>query len=181
MMFAVFFLGISVYLYTGLGNKPLGELDAFLPPMEYESTIQAAEGGVSMIKTDNGKEVWLDDYQQALTLAKTQNKPIFIDFTGFACTNCRWMESNVFTKQAVKDLFKDFILVKLFTDGQGDVYINNRNFQETRFGTVALPLYVVMSPDDKEISRLPGMTREPNDFVRFLEKGKKMPVVTASM
>ncbi len=183
VLYAVFFLGISVYLYTGLGDKPLGELDAFLPPMDYQSTIQAAGGSQNSasMPQDGAKEVWLDDYQKALAIAKEQKKPVFIDFTGFACTNCRWMESNIFTRSEVKSLLKDFVLVKLYTDGQGDMYVRNRDFQQNRFGTVALPLYVVMSADDKEISRFPGMTRQPTEFVSFLEKGKGAQVVAAGM
>jgi thiol:disulfide interchange protein len=182
VLFAVFFLGISVYIYTGLGDKPLGELDAFLPPMDYETTIQAAGGATSAVMPGGGeKEVWLDSYETALQVAKAENKPIFIDFTGFACTNCRWMESNVFTKRQVKALLKDFVLVKLYTDGQGEMYDRNRDFQQDRFGTVALPLYVVMNAENKEVNRFPGMTRETQEFVDFLEAGKQSNVVAAGI
>ncbi len=178
MLWGVFFLGISVYLYTGLNDKPLGELDAFLPPMNYQETIQAASlGGGDVSSTDpeenEGGEKWFSDYDAALAAAKEQGKPLFVDFTGFACTNCRWMESNVFTRNEVKTLFEDFVLVRLYTDGQGKVYENNRAFQEKRFGTVALPLYVTISPEDETLTTFPGLTRKPQEFVRFLEDGLK--------
>ena len=181
VLFGVFFIGISVYLYTGLGDKPLGELDAFMPPMDYESTIHAAGGGGMAAGTGAAKEVWLSSYDEALALAKAESKPIFIDFTGFACTNCRWMESNIFPKPEVQALLDDYILVKLFTDGQGEVYDQNREFQQERFGTVALPLYVVMNADDEEIARFPGMTRETSEFVGFLQKGISPKVASATM
>ena len=73
---------------------------------------------------------------------------MFIDFTGFACTNCRWMEANVFSLPEVKALLDNFVNVRLYTDGQGAQYDANRKLQEGRFGTVALPLYVIVSNGD---------------------------------
>lgn len=169
MMFSVFFLGISVFLYNGLNGRPLGELDAFLPPIEYRETIEAAGGDAS----DNGsreKEQWFSDYQAALSKAKNEAKPLFVDFTGFACTNCRWMEANVFTIPKVKERLGQFILVRLYTDGQGEQYDRNRAFQQQRFGTVALPLYAIVSSDDKTIGTFPGLTRKPEEFISFLDQ-----------
>jgi thiol:disulfide interchange protein len=177
MLWSMFFLGISIYIYTGLGDKPLGELDAFLPPMNYQETIQAAgmgASGVSVLEAEpasTDKEKWYSSYEQALKVAKETSRPIFIDFTGFACTNCRWMESNIFTRSEVKSLLSEYVLVKLYTDGQGKVYENNRMFQEERFGTVALPLYVAMSGEDETLTSFPGMTRKPEEFIRFLREG----------
>ncbi len=176
MLWAVFFLGVSVYIYTGLNDKPLGELDAFLPPMNYQETIQAASmgsmtGGTSRGSHAEGEEQWFSDFASAQQAAQEQSKPIFVDFTGFACTNCRWMESNIFPRSDVRALFKDFILVRLYTDGQGDIYDRNREFQEARFGTVALPLYVTLMPDGEQLTVFPGLTRKPQEFVRFLKDG----------
>ncbi len=187
MLWGVFFLGISVYLYTGLNDKPLGELDAFLPPMNYQEAIQAASMG-SMTGAGmstggetasshgdaaalHGEERWFSDYESALKAAQQEGKPVFLDFTGFACTNCRWMESNIFPRPDVQELFRDYVLVRLYTDGQGEVYERNRDFQEARFGTVALPLYVTLDSDGEKISSFPGMTRKPQEFVRFLKDG----------
>jgi thiol:disulfide interchange protein DsbD len=177
MMWAVFFLGISVYIYTGLNDRPLGELDAFLPPMNYQETIQAASlgamtgGSTQKGSHMEGEEQWFSDYASALRAAKEQSKPIFLDFTGFACTNCRWMESNIFPRPDVRALFTSYILVRLYTDGQGDIYDRNRAFQEEEFGTVALPLYVTLTPEGEKINAFPGMTRKPEEFVRFLKDG----------
>jgi len=178
MIWAMFFVGISVYLFTGLNDKPLGELDAFLPPMNYSETIHAASlgamtGGITPSTHEGGEENWYSDYNTALQAAAEQGKPIFVDFTGFACTNCRWMEANVFPRRDVKALFEDYILVRLYTDGQGELYDRNREFQEERFGTVALPLYVTLQPDGEHINSFPGLTRKPQEFVRFLQEGLK--------
>ncbi len=174
MMFSVFFLGITVFLYTGLGGKPLGEIDAFLPPIQYQETIEAARGSSASLsgeETGGTKEVWMADYAKALEKAKAESKPVFIDFTGFSCTNCRWMEANIFTRGDVKSLLDKFVMVRLYTDGRGEQYDRNRVLQESRFGTVALPLYVIMSSDDTHLGTFPGLTRKPEEFVSFLQAG----------
>ncbi len=172
MIWAIFFIGISVYLYTGLNNRPLGELDAFLPPMLYQQTIEAAAGGPTQSDAGSGKEErWITDYNTALDRSRKEGKPVFIDFTGFACTNCRWMEANVFTRSDIRGLLKNYILARLYTDGQGEAYQKNRSLQEQRFGTVALPLYVVLDPQSRELARFPGLTRRPEEFRQFLEQG----------
>ena len=176
MMWSMFFLGISIYIYTGLNDKPLGELDAFLPPMQYREAIEAATVGSIVTGSKSaaeGQERWYSNYDEALKVAKATSRPLFIDFTGFACTNCRWMESNIFPRADVKALLGEYVLVKLYTDGQGKVYESNRMFQEQRFGTVALPLYVTMSSDDRQLITFPGMTRNTEEFVRFLRDGLK--------
>ena len=173
MMWSVFFLGISIYLFTGLNAVPLGELDAFLPPMDYKGTIQAASGGDISNTTGGEEELWYSDYGKAVAAAKAEGKPVFIDFTGFACTNCRWMEANVFPRADVKKLLDGYILVRLYTDGQGEMYDRNRAFQEDRFGTIALPYYVTLSPDETVMGTFPGLTRNPEEFVGFLGDGLK--------
>ncbi|MBI5648529.1 MAG: thioredoxin family protein [Ignavibacteriae bacterium] len=174
MMFSVFFLGITVFLYTGLGGKPLGEIDAFLPPIQYQETIEAARGSSASLSSEEAggtKDVWMADYAKALEKAKAESKPVFIDFTGFSCTNCRWMEANIFTRGDVKSLLDKFVMVRLYTDGRGEQYDRNRVLQESRFGTVALPLYVIMSSDDTHLGTFPGLTRKPEEFVSFLQAG----------
>jgi thiol:disulfide interchange protein DsbD len=182
MLFSIFFIGIGIYLFSGLNGVPLGELDAFFPPMQY-SAVTAAAGGGQGPQADAAStegEQWITDYQQALTTAKQQGKTVLIDFTGFMCTNCRWMEANMFPRKDVQAELKNFVLVRLYTDGQGDIYTKNREMQEKRFGTVALPFYVMMSADDKEIARFPGMTRKPEEFLAFLNKGRQTTTAPAA-
>ncbi|MDH7514751.1 MAG: cytochrome c biogenesis protein CcdA [Bacteroidota bacterium] len=183
MLFAVFFLGISVYLYTGLGARPLGEIDAFLPPIEYNMTIRAVRGGSPVLPTPANPAMkssgasgigeadrWGTDYDESLRIAHRENKLVFIDFTGLSCTNCRWMESNVFTLPEVRELLSRFVIVRLYTDMSGEESLRNRKMQEERFGTVALPLYAVMRSDDTIVDTFPGMTRKPEEFVAFLKR-----------
>ncbi len=157
-------LAFGLYLMTGLFGAPLGEWDAFFPPY-------GSYGEIAKIRSGEPELTWRDDYEAGLAEAKATNKPIFIDFTGYACTNCRWMEANIFPEKEVHALLKQFVRVQLYTDGQGEKYKRNRDLQEANFGTVALPLYAVMTPEGKEIAHFPGMTRDVNIFVRFLKQG----------
>lgn len=163
LLYSLGCLAFSIYLTTGLFGAPLGELDAFFPPY-------GSQGHIAKIRS--GEELtWQTNYETALSEARSTGKPIFIDFTGYACTNCRWMEANVFPDPQVRSLLERYVRLQLYTDGLGEVYERNRAFQETRFGTVALPFYAIMSPEDSEIARFPGLTRDKNLFVRFLQTG----------
>jgi thiol:disulfide interchange protein len=162
-------LAVGVWMATGLAGRSLGDLESFLPPTDYETASAAAinHGG-----TTPASLAWrLNDYPAALALAKQQGKRVFIDFTGYTCTNCRWMEANIFTRPDVKAALGQFVLSRLFTDGDGDMYERQQAFQESQFKTVALPLYAVVDADGRTVTSLPGLTRDPAAFVAFLEKG----------
>lgn len=157
-------LAFGLYLMTGLFGAPLGEWDAFFPPY-------GSYGEIAKIRSGEPALTWRDDYEAGLAEARATNKPVFIDFTGYACTNCRWMEANIFPEKEVHALLKQFVRVQLYTDGRGEKYKRNRDLQEANFGTVALPLYAIVSPEGKEIAHFPGMTRDVGTFVSFLKQG----------
>ena len=163
MLFSTGFLAIAFFLLTGLMGSSLGELEAFLPPISSGGSTSSARGA--------SKELdWKKDYGQALVSAKAAGRPLFIDFTGYACTNCRWMEKNIFTVSEVREELARFERVQLYTDGQGKEYDRNRELQEQKFNSIALPLYVVIdSTTETEIARVEGLTRDPAEFVRFLK------------
>jgi thiol:disulfide interchange protein DsbD len=165
-------LSVAFYLFTGLLGYSLGELEAFLPPISSASASGAvARGG----GTGGGELTWATSYDDALEQARASGKPLFIDFTGYACTNCRWMEKNIFPQSAVRDELDRFERVQLYTDGQGPEYDRNREMLEERFKTVALPLYVVIDPrTERELARIEGLTRDPAEFARFLREGREV-------
>ena len=113
---------------------------------------------------------WVYSLDDAFILANQDNKKIFIDFTGVTCTNCRWMETNVFAKKSVEDIMSNFVLVSLYTDS-GDNYLEKRDYQINRFKTAALPYYVILDKNDLVIGEFPGMTRDVEEFKRFLQEG----------
>ena len=155
-------IGAGIYLLAAISSAPLGALAAYPPPAEYG----APEG------THSGNIVWRkDDYQGALAVAKETNKPILIDFTGYACTNCRQMEINVLTKPAIESELENFVTTRLYTDGTDAKSKSQAEFQDKNFGTVALPLYVIVSPDEKELSRFEGYDPNPENFLNFLQRG----------
>lgn len=174
VVWAIIFGAITIYLIPGLFGKGLGELDAFLPPKGYlnANVSSASAGGGDMFGESGTGEsvVWLNSYEDALALAKKENKPLFIDFTGWTCTNCRWMESNVFPLPAVQKYFKGMINVKLYTDRRKEPELSNKHFQQTKFNSIELPLYVILTPDEKLVGTK-AFTRDLQEFLDFLEKG----------
>ncbi len=156
-------LAFSLYLVTGLFGSPLGELDAFFPPYSAKGEIAQMKGGETF--------TWRSEIEPALAEASMSGRPVFIDFTGYACTNCRWMEANIFPDPEVRRLLESMILVQLYTDGQGEMYARNREFQQTRFDTVALPFYAILSPNNEIVSSFQGLTRDKNLFISFLKQG----------
>ncbi len=169
---AVFFLSVSFYLLRGLFGASLGELDAFLPPRDYGVDAWAPGNMISVSGSgESEREHWLTDYQEALRQARETGKPIFVDFTGYTCTNCRWMEANIFVRPRVRELFQKYVLLRLYTDGGKPEHEANLQMEQDRFQTIALPLYALLTPADEIIATFPGLTRNEDAFVAFLEKG----------
>jgi len=170
-LLAALFLTISVWLATGLGGKQLGALEAFLPNDPYpgtESTVSAKSGEASTALT------WLSTLEAGLAEAKKTNKRVFIDFTGYQCINCRQMEKNVFPVPEVVAQMKEYVRVKLYTDGGGseaESNQRNRELRNKRFQTVALPFYVILTPDDEFVDSFPGYTPDAKPFIDFLKNG----------
>ena len=164
---AILSLAISFYLLTGLFGARLGELESFLPP--------DLENSSSKVFGKSKEELaWIEnDLDRALAKAKTENKRVFVDFTGYTCTNCRWMEANVFPKREVEAEMSKFVLARLYTDGEGEIYERQQQYQEKNFQTVALPFYAILEPDGKTVSTFPGLTRNTPEFVDFLQKALK--------
>lgn len=174
-IFITVFFSIAFYLLIGLWDKPLGELDAFLPPSEYHEIMSATGGSAAIISNGigpkkNNEVKWLKSFEEATKLSQEKNKPIFIDFTGFTCTNCRWMEQNFFKKQEAIELFDNYILVKLYTDRFEEPYISNKKLQEEKFGSIELPMYAIITPDGKVLGT-ETFTRDFNQFLNFLKLG----------
>ncbi len=156
-MFSIVFFALALVMAPGFWKVPPPNLiDSYLP--------------VPIALKQQDKLSWGDDYAAALKQAKAEGRNVFIDFTGYTCTNCRWMEISMFPEPTVEAELQKFVRVRLYTDG-GPHGQQNQDFQVARFGDAALPLYVIMSPDDKEIARFAGMTRDVLAYLEFLRKG----------
>jgi thiol:disulfide interchange protein DsbD len=81
------------------------------------------------------------------------------------------MEANIFTRPEIKVAMNRFVLARLYTDGDGDIYDKQQVMQQQRFGTIALPLYAIVDPDGKTVTTFAGLTRNPTAFLSFLASG----------
>ena len=132
------------------------------------------------------------DYDQALAAAKATNKPIFIDFTGHGCVNCREMEANVWSDPRVKDMLRnDFVICALYVDdktslpesewytstydGKEKKTIGRKyaDFQISKFGTNAQPYYCLMDHNGNLLMKPRAYDLDKDAFVTFLKDGIK--------
>lgn len=185
IFFIVAFAGGTAYLVPGLFNIPAAKLkliSGFPPPTCYS----VYENPVNCDKP-------LLDYEQAIQLARQRNKPVLIDFTGWACVNCRRMEEKVWTNPGVEKLMKeDFILVSLYVDertklpaAQQTVYTTKSGteksiitigdkwatFQIENFKAASQPQYAIISPDEKALAKTKFYTPNPSEFAQWLQCG----------
>lgn len=203
---ALISFSFGVYMIPGLFGAPLKGLSGLLPPMQTQDFVLGT--GVSSIphfenSKDGTKIKHADflhlphgltgyfDYQQAIEESKKQNKPIFIDFTGHACVNCRKMEEYVWAKpEVLKRLQNDFIIVSLYADErkvlpEADWYTSkrdgkvkktigeqNHDLQITKYNFSAQPQYVIIDGNEKQLSGPSFFDTDEQKFVDFLDKGK---------
>ncbi len=154
------FLIFSFSLIPGMFGRPLGELDAYVPLATGSSgSSESAGAGLPWMK---------NQYKEALEKARQENKLVLVSFTGYACTNCHWMKANMFTRPEVADALKNFVLVELYTDGTDSVSEENQKLQESKFQTISIPFYAIMTPDEKAVASWAGIQRSAPDFLAFL-------------
>lgn len=188
--FIVFFAAATIYLVPGVTNTPAANLSlisGFPPPLCYSVYKNP-------VNCEKGVEP-LRDYEEALALAKKEHKPLLIDFTGWACVNCRRMEENVWTDNEVKRLMQDsFVVVSLYVDerkrlpaSQQMVFTTKDHaekniitvgdkwatFQSENFNSVQQPQYAVISPEEKILTYTKGYTPKPAEFAGWLNCGLK--------
>jgi len=204
-----------VYMIPGMFGAPLKALSGYLPPqathdfdlnkvvrdnVKLYSGSGTANAPKELCETPkyheflhlpHGLEGYFD-YDQAVKCSKEQNKPIFIDFTGHGCVNCREMEANVWSDPAVlKRLRDDYIVLALYVDDKTKLpkeewiksdYDNkmkktvgkkNADFQISKFGVNAQPFYVLMNGDGEVLTNPRAYDLDVDAFVKFLDEGKK--------
>lgn len=173
LLLSIPLLLFSFYLIPGLLGASLGIWDSWLPPKQATDVsvvYSISQRGGSGSDTEDEFEAWSDNYEASIEQAKQDNVPVFIDFTGYTCTNCRAMESNVFPLQAVQERFDRMELVRLYTDDGVDGP-ENQKFQFQLTGTVALPTYVIVNPyTGNVLDQLVGYA-DKERFQSFLDSG----------
>ncbi len=183
------FTFFTIYLIPGVTNTSAANLkliSGFPPPLCY--SVYA-----NPVNCEKGVEPLRNDYEEALQQAKKLHKPLLIDFTGWACVNCRRMEENVWTDPTVKQLMQDsFVVVSLYVDerkilpaSQQFIYTTKSNskkeiitvgdkwatFESENFDAAQQPLYAIINADEKTLTKKKDYTPSPKEFASWLECG----------
>ena len=174
----------SLYLGLGLINKsPLPLLSGFAPPSFYSYSEQG---------NFNKDITAYHDFEEAKAVSLQTGKPILVDFTGWACVNCRKMEENVWTDPEVHEMLSDrFIVTSLYVDDRSELEADEIEqispketkkirtigqkwsaFQITNFNTSSQPYYVILSPDLEVLER-PIQTATTTEYKQWLRSGLK--------
>jgi thiol:disulfide interchange protein DsbD len=203
-LFATAVLAFVIYLVPGMFGAPLKGLSGWLPPMNSQDfkgsqTVESVEQKNEALYSDFlelplGLSGYFD-FEQAKATALKANKPLFIDFTGHGCVNCRKMEEYVWSDPAVLQRLKqDYVVVALYcddktelpadkwytskVDGQEKKTLGDQNldFQISRFNSNAQPHYVLLDPRNDAKPMVPPVAFDANvaHFVTFLDQGKSI-------
>ena len=169
--FGVVTMLLAFKIGAAMNGGTLGKLEGFLPPSPYPGSKRNS-------MTSSWEKDFLPDFDAALAKAKENGKPIFIDFTGIYCTNCRVMERTVFPSTMVQAAFDKFNKVSLYTDRTfDDRYRDNDSknaaLQQQLVHTASLPTYVVVKPDGTTVVGSVQYTESPEVFAKFLEDSSK--------
>lgn len=169
MSFGMVMVALSIYSASGISHtRSLGGwMDGWLPPAVYPGQEGMVESG------DSGHLPFMkDDIPGAMAKARERNVPVFIDFTGYACTNCRYMEGSMFPRPNIRSRLEKMVLASAYTDCEEAVCEEQRDMQLERFDTAALPFYVVIDPHtDTVLATFADMTRDPKEYENFLQLG----------
>jgi thiol:disulfide interchange protein len=161
-LIAAALLIFAISLVPGLFGARLGELDAYVP--EASGSLFAGSAGA----TTEPANYFKNDLDGALAAARSQNKQLLINFTGYACTNCHWMKANIFSRPEIQAALKDLVVVDLYTDGTDAESQKNAELEDKKFNTASIPFYAIVDADQNVIATFPQLTRNPKEFLSFL-------------
>lgn len=207
LLLAILSFTFVIYLIPGMFGAPLKAMAGYLPPMSTHDfdlpghirwkktagTIETCEKPIygEFLDWPHGLKGYFD-HDQAVACAKSVNKPIFVDFTGHGCVNCREMEVRVWPERNILDMLaNDFVLLALYVDDKTELPENkwytsaydrkvkktigkqNADLQIKRFQNNSQPLYVIISPTGELLAGPRAYDLDPDNFVSFLEEGKR--------
>lgn len=195
-------LAFTVYLIPGLWGAPLKIISGFPPPMTYSespygvgnskgtaaSSSQSLPDGAHLGPHDL---ITFEDYEKGMAYAKSVNKPVLLDFTGYACVNCRKMEDYVWSQPKILSILqKEVVLISLYVDskkelpkseqyvsketGKEIVTIGNKwsDFQITKFKSNAQPYYIILDHDGNSLSKKPeSYNSDATAYQEWLRQG----------
>ena len=202
LFMALFVTTFTIYLVPGLWGAPLKIISGFPPPMTYAESPygvggKGGSGGAAStdVLPDGAKYgahdiVAFTDYEQGMAYAKSVNKPVLLDFTGFACVNCRKMEDYVWSDPAILALLKnEVVLISLYVDDKKELPENEQyisettgkkiktignkwsDFQMKNYHANAQPYYIVLDAEGQRLSEPVGYTPDVEEYKAWLEGG----------
>jgi thiol:disulfide interchange protein DsbD len=191
-------LAFTVYMIPGLFGAPLKLISAFPPPQTYSESPMGFFGSSSENKQDlpDGAKIGehgiitFTDYEKGLAYAKKVNKPVMLDFTGFACVNCRKMEINVWSDEKVLNHLKnEVVLISLYVDDKRELPKNEQfiskstgseivtigdkwtDFVITRYKTNTQPYYVLTDLKEQKLNEPISYTPDIKEYLAWLKDG----------
>ncbi|KGO96811.1 protein-disulfide reductase DsbD family protein [Flavobacterium enshiense] len=201
LLLGLLVLSFTIYLIPGLWGAPLKLISGFPPPMTYSESPYGlsgskGNGNATAQILPNGAHlgahdiVAFEDYEKGMAYAKSVNKPVLLDFTGFACVNCRKMEDFVWSKPEVLSILKEkVVLISLYVDdkrelpkneqytsketGKEIITVGNKwsDFQITKYKANAQPYYIVLDTEANSLSEPVGYTPDVTEYKKWLEDG----------
>lgn len=182
LFLSIISLAFAIYMIPGLWGAPLKAISAFSPPL-YTQDFNLYDGEV---------HAQTMDYEAGIALAKQQNKPVLIDFSGYGCVNCRKMEASVWTDPRVKSILEEeYVLITLMVDDKTklpeiiEVNEQGRNtrlktigdkwsyLQRHKFGANAQPYYIALDHDGMPLSPSYAYDENVERYIDFLQTGLK--------
>ncbi|ULB34720.1 MULTISPECIES: protein-disulfide reductase DsbD family protein [Proteiniphilum] len=180
LFLSIISIAFAIYMIPGLWGAPLKAISAFSPPL-YTQDFNLYKGEV------HAKTL---DYETGIKMAKEQDKPVLIDFSGYGCVNCRKMEASVWTDPRVKNILDNkYILITLMVDDKTrlpeiiEVNENERNtrlktigdkwsyLQRHKFGANAQPYYIALDHEGKPLSPSYAYDENVEKYLEFLQTG----------
>ncbi len=206
LILSIIVFSFVVYMIPGMWGAPLKALSGYMPPIATQDFVIGA-GSASNAAASNENAVtkakYSDflhlphglqgffEYNEALAYAKKVNKPLFVDFTGHGCVNCREMEARVWSDSRVLKLLREeYVVVALYADDKKTLDKNewvtlengkvlkelgkiNSHFVMNKFGANAQPYYILLDGNENTLVTPRGYDLNPDAFVAFLEEGVK--------
>ena len=181
---ALLSFAFAVYMIPGLWGAPCKAISAFAPPM-FTQDFNMYSLGVSETPAIFKADTY--DYDEAVKMSREQNKPIFLDFTGHGCVNCREMESVVLSdKEVLKMLHDNYIVASLYVDDRRELpepFVGKDSleyteigekwtyFQQHEFGALSQPFYVLVDADGNRLNGSFAFDKNVGKFIEFLKGG----------
>ncbi len=184
LMTSILVFTFALYLVPGIWGAPLRLISGFPPPEFYKEWQTGSENQCPHDLS------CFHDYEEGMQYAKVHNKPVIIDFTGWACVNCRKMEDNVWSDSKVlKKLREDYVLISLYVDdktvlplaeqfkstlsGKDIKTTGNKwsDFQASKYNTNSQPYYVLLDNSGNILAQPRGYTPDIQAYTGFLEEG----------